>query len=307
MHITDGLPVQTGTGFTCINSLVKAGANIIAATTEGVYYSTDVGISWNATTLIGSTTYAGGLAANGSVACVGIASGLPTGIYRSQNAGVNWSQVSTIPDVISLAGDGVDHFYAGTFDDNYRSTNNGTQWNAVGPGIPAGSGGFCALAIGADVFIGNSSGVFHSDDHGASFTDVTAGLDPEQNHSVQGLAANEQFLFAGIHRNGIWRRPLSDFDITTSIAATNERVEMGAWPDPANDHITVSFDLSRSGAVQLALFDASGRLVRMLADARSPAGEQQRSLSVADIAPGQYVLRLSTASSIATRSLRIVR
>jgi hypothetical protein len=307
-HITDGLPVQSGTGFTCINALAKAGTNIIAATTAGVYYSTDLGLSWNATTLNGDGVYAGGLAANGAVACVGIASGAPTGIYRSTNSGATWQLVSNIPDVISIASDGVDHFYAGSFTENYRSTNNGSQWNPVGPGIPESTGGYCALALGADVFIGNSGGVWHSADHGASFATASDGLDPGMNRSVQGLAASDQFLFAGLHRNGIWRRPLSDFDITTSIANTaTEVTTLRAWPNPAMADITVAFTLRNAERVTLTLHDASGRMVRTWSDERMSAGEQKRSFAVDDIDAGRYVLQLATTNSVAVSSITIVR
>ena len=243
------------------------------------------------------------------MACVGISSGISTGIYRSQNSGVTWTLVSNIPDVITIASDGVDHFYAGTFDGNYRSTNNGSAWNTVGPGIPAGEGGFCALALGTHVFIGNSQGVFHSADHGASFTPASDGLDPIMNRSVQGLAASDEFIFAGIHRNGIWRRSLSDFDITTGIPDATPVVAgtLRAWPSPASAEVTVAYNMQRSGRVRFEVFDATGKSVLDPVWEIAIAGEQRRTIPVDALAPGLYVLRLSTPGGVISCPLSIAR
>lgn len=303
-HITDGLPDQDGSGFTCMNSLTMSGANVIAATTEGLYYSTDLGLTWNASNITGPITYAAGLAANGNAACVGISSGSPAGIYRSTNGGANWQQVSFYPDVLAIASDGVDHFYAGSFSQNYRSTDNGLSWNPVGPGIPGGSGGFCNVAIGAHVFVGNSTGVYHSDNYGGTFTDANIGLDPEMNRAVQGLAANDTYVFAGVHRNGIWRRPLIDFDITTAVTSiAPHEVILNVWPMPASSTVRISFALPKTSHVRLTVLDASGRSVRVLFDEDMPSGEQQLDVPVDEWPSGAYVLQLVTSNGRTSRAL----
>ena len=48
-----------------------------------------------------------------------------------------------------------------------------------------------------------------------------------------------------------------------------------AQPNPVNLVTTIRYDLAASGRVSLALYDAAGRLVRMLQDGILPAGRYQ--------------------------------
>jgi hypothetical protein len=209
-----------------------------------------------------------------------------------------------LPDVIALAADG-GFFYAGSFDQNYRSTNNGMTWNPVGPGIPAGSGGFCVIAIGADVFVGNSQGIYHSSDHGASFTDAGQGLNPYPNNAVQGFTANNEFIFAGLYRDAIWRRPLYEFNITTDAPMIDgdEGMVMRVAPNPVEDQLHVQISGSRYRATSLELFDLVGRVV--LAPVKLSAGTAETTIDLRAISTGAYVLRL--IESVSGRTIATVR
>ena len=90
-------------------------------------------------------------------------------------------------------------------------------------------------------------------------------------------------------------------------------LRLEAAPNPGNPHIHISFDLPRSAAVHLAIFDLAGRHVRTLLDGRVFAagpghvdwrGDDETSRSVA---AGVYVCRLSAAGDQVTRRLTLVR
>lgn len=49
-----------------------------------------------------------------------------------------------------------------------------------------------------------------------------------------------------------------------------------ASPNPVAEQMVIAFDLPEPSLVRAALYDASGRLVRMLADGPLPAGKHQR-------------------------------
>lgn len=261
-HITDGLPAQPGTGITCINSLVQAGSKTIAATTEGIYYSGDNGLTWDASNVTGSLVYASGLAANGHIVCAGITSfTLGSGMYRSTDNGVTFTKIIIIMDVISMAADGESYFYAGTYTGNYYSPDNGLSWYNVGPGIPLDDPGFCILAIGANVFIGNNHGIYFSDDHAASFTNASTGMDPYPNNSVQGLAADNTFIYAGTFLDAIWSRRLSDFGITTGISdAGIAQPHFNISPNPATIEITIS-GIKFNAGDEITIIDMLGKLI----------------------------------------------
>ena len=222
-HIFTGLPYQSGTGMLHISSLAKSGSKIVAGTGEGLYYSNNNGLTWNASNIIGDAD-ATGFAVNGNVVCAYILSfTITSGMYRSVNNGVTWSLVSTGPiDIVSMDAGGSNHMYAGGIaTDNWMSADNGVTWNPVGTGIPSGSGGFSVLAWENYVFFGNALGIFYSEDFGASFEDSSMGFDPYPNNAVQGLERDSTYIYAGFFRNAVWRRPLSDFGFISAVNVCN--------------------------------------------------------------------------------------
>jgi hypothetical protein len=79
-------------------------------------------------------------------------------------------------------------------------------------------------------------------------------------------------------------------------------------PNPARSGTTLRYGLASPARVRLALYDAAGRLVRMLADGPREAGEQAVRWDGRDdggraIAPGLYLARLSAGAQTITRRL----
>jgi photosystem II stability/assembly factor-like uncharacterized protein len=277
-HIIAGLPYTVFGNYECDFGLTKSGANILLATTNGIYYSTNNGLTWNASNLTGDRISAFSIAANGSVAVAGIVEGVfpfESGIFRSVNNGVTWTFVQRFfDDIISLASDGVNNFYAGGFFGNFRSSDNGLSWANIGTGIPLNTGGFAIKVIGTNnVFIGNNTGIYFSSNKGNTFIDASAGLDPEPNNTVQGIEANSTYLFAGLPGNGVWRRRLSDFGISVPVneqsvmmdqqnkLAGNFKNHLLIYPNPAIDKVIIEYEASQAGELQLVISDQLGRSV----------------------------------------------
>lgn len=85
-----------------------------------------------------------------------------------------------------------------------------------------------------------------------------------------------------------------------------------ATPNPLSERTLVAFDLPATTLVRAALFDASGRLVRTLADESLPGGKHQRAWDRLDesgraVASGIYFLRLDAGAHQATQKVVVVR
>lgn len=100
---------------------------------------------------------------------------------------------------------------------------------------------------------------------------------------------------------------------TLGVQGGNARVFFLAapQPNPARGGATLRYGLARAARVQLALYDAAGRLVRTLADGPRAAGEQAARWDSRDdsgrvVAPGLYLARLSSGSQTITRRLVVV-
>jgi photosystem II stability/assembly factor-like uncharacterized protein len=132
---TKGTPDALTAGAT---SMISDGVNIYAARgTAGVMRSTDDGLTWvEANTGLPGGRTASGLAVSGGTLFVGL--DFSGGLYASTDGGTSWMRSdSGMVDrsVLVVAGRG-DTVFAGTGDGHvYRSTNHGTFWTDVSPGV----------------------------------------------------------------------------------------------------------------------------------------------------------------------------
>lgn len=78
-------------------------------------------------------------------------------------------------------------------------------------------------------------------------------------------------------------------------------------PHPVRDAAQVSFMLPREMSARLELFDLHGRRVALLADGQYAGGRTVRPLDATPLAPGTYVLRLTTPTAIVQRMLMHLR
>jgi hypothetical protein len=78
-------------------------------------------------------------------------------------------------------------------------------------------------------------------------------------------------------------------------------------PNPARDMVEIGYRLTKGGEMELGLYDAQGRLVRMLEAGQRNAGEGVVRVSVADLPSGVYHYRLTSEGRSVSRMLRIVR
>ena len=83
-------------------------------------------------------------------------------------------------------------------------------------------------------------------------------------------------------------------------------------PNPARGATSLRFALPAAGHVTLALFDPSGRRVRMVRDARLEPGEYRESIHLCDdsgraLAPGLYLARLEAGGRTLSRRIVAVR
>lgn len=320
-HIIAGLPYTLFDNYECDFALTRSGNNILVATTNGIYYSTNNGLTWNASNLTGDRVSVFSLAANGNIVVAGVAQGVfpfQSGIYRSANNGVTWTFIqSFFDDIISLAGDGVNHFYAGGFFGNFRSANNGVSWNAIGTGIPPNTGGFAVKVIGVNnVFIGNNTGIYFSNNRGNSFVDAGAGLNPEPNNSVQGIEANSIYLFAGLNADGVWRRPLSDFGISAPLneqsgtlndqtkEQINVRNTLRVYPNPAKDRVNIQYETKVAGKVRLIITDEFGKVI-IQANEFLAAGVYTKGIDVKHFSPGIYIVQIISNGKASVEKLMI--
>jgi hypothetical protein len=223
-----------------IYSLAASGTNLFAGTGNGVYLSTDKGLSWKAvnTGLTYPTVQA--LAVIGANLFAGtVGGGGLGGLFFSTNNGTSWLNTNlTTKWVFSLQANGTGLF-VGTDDRVFHAISNGSSWAVantssgindarvlalMGENLYAATGymgifrstnnstswtkikndGAMDLAvIGTNIFVGMSGGmgVYRSTDSGGTWTQENVGLSVP---NVQVLAVSGKNLFAGTFGNGVY-------------------------------------------------------------------------------------------------------
>ncbi len=77
------------------------------------------------------------------------------------------------------------------------------------------------------------------------------------------------------------------------------------YPNPFKDNTTIEYDLPRVMNVHLALYDASGRLVKLLANGTMNAGVYHSTVKQNDLPQGIYFLRFTTEEKYTTKIVKL--
>ena len=78
-------------------------------------------------------------------------------------------------------------------------------------------------------------------------------------------------------------------------------------PNPVRTRTTVAFSVGAADYAELALFDATGRRVTIIASGTLGPGRQSATVDAAGLAAGVYVLRLQTAAGVRSQTMAVVR
>ena len=301
---------NTGLTNLSVYSLAANGASTFVGTGNGVFRASINSTSWTAV----NSGLPNNLQVN-SLVLIGsnIFAGTDNGVYRSSDNGSNWTAVNnglsnlTVCSLVVIE----NNIFAGTLGGGVLvSVNNGESWFDVNGGLT--NQNIRPLAvIENNIFAGTlGGGVFLSVNTATSWNAVNSGLN--QNAHIYSLVVRDGFVFAGTNGNGVWRRPLSEMGIITSVQLIHNQIPSAFaleqnYPNPFNPTTTIQFALPKKSRVTLKLFDITGREVVTLIDSESPAGEFKVLLGAGNLPSGVYFYRLETRDFVSTRKLTLLK
>jgi len=91
---------------------------------------------------------------------------------------------------------------------------------------------------------------------------------------------------------GIGQQPEQDF-------------HLNIFPNPARDHVNVSYSLAGSTAVDIELYDVLGNEVMKIENDFKTSGDYQTQVNVAGLSSGIYLLKLGTENQVSTKRILI--
>ncbi len=112
--------------------------------------------------------------------------------------------------------------------------------------------------------------------------------------TLEGYSVN----FFVLHEENIPEEP-------SAIRKHMRETKLKTFPNPAADELFVQYHLDNPGEVSFTLYDLQGRRVRSLPSQRMPQGMHTTSINLSGLAPGIYLLRMTTPAGILSR--RIVK
>ncbi len=286
----------TGNAGGWIGGIALSGTDLFAGADGGLFRSTDDGTSW---TLV-STQLQGDSTINElAIAGANFFARTSSGIFRSSDSGKSWSLANNgLPKdtmVIALTAIGTDLFAGTPYGGPFRSTDSGNHWSSANAGMTADSSSVSAFAsIGTNIFASTVAGVFRSTDQGdtwfnaghflsrmitVSGSNLFAGLDgvylstdsgtswsnTGYNQGMFALAVNQSYVFTGTYDIGVWRRPLSDFGIS-SVAQTPVAAQpaIQSFPNPFTQSTEITFTTQAAGYAEVSIVNALGAEVARL-------------------------------------------
>ena len=159
----------------------------------------------------------------------------------------------------------------------YISSDYGVTWTQTPTAIAAGRG---LHAEGGNVYLGCAGQVYSSSNDGTTWTDITGtGIGPLE--QITNFAVFQGDLYAGTG-TALYKTPIS-----TSINEIQAKSSYSVYPNPANEQLSISFDLKNSEVNSISLTDLNGRIVM---HEIIQANQQQITVSVSDLENGIYLL-----------------
>lgn len=310
--VNGGIPSTT-----IVRMVVKFGDKLFASTSNsGIYVSTDNATSWSQHNAGITGLVAGPL----MVANTDLYAGVLQKVYRYDAGAQSWVIASagiinnTISALVYLKEEsGAFNLFAGVSNSGknvYRSVDSGISWTSAYTGIPS-VPVVSMTSAGTAIFTGTDYGVSVSKDMGTNWADANEGfLNTSYGYCLS--AGNEDIYV--IQQAKVWRRPLSDFGLSTTSANPFELtsgigISLKNYPNPVGASTTISYALQQAGHVKLTIYDISGKAIVSITDELQQAGSYNQSFSppAAGLRPGVYFCRLHTGNAEETIKLVVTK
>jgi len=306
--------------------------NTMIAGSHRVYKSTNNGVTW--APVSGDLTSGPGAQVNyGTITTVAISAadttlyvaGTDDGhVWRSQNGGGAWEEITAgLPAayVTHVTADPLDPqtlyvTHSGFGEDQhdprvFRSTNRGSTWTSISGNLPDAPVNDLIVdpVATSTLYAGTDLGVFVTRNLGQTWT-ALGGYMPTQPVWDLELHQASRRLYAFTHGRSVWMLDLGTVPLAVPTSTSGSRLALSApSPNPSRAASRLEMTLATSAQVDVSVFDAAGRRIRLLAhgtlakgrheiawDARDERGSRARA--------GVYFVRASDGSE--TRTQRLV-
>jgi photosystem II stability/assembly factor-like uncharacterized protein len=297
--------VKKSSGITVGSTYIEAeGVNAVdsvlyAGTWSGIYRSTNSAESWQITNISGSSILAREFKKHGSVIVSARNSNNSPVAYKSADGGLNWSSMpinGNLYSAITFFSDGI-KLFAGTIHGVWLSTNNGANWEMRNQGLTGDPYSESILRVNGMLLTAVNNTVYSSTNDGLNWVNTGQGFPP--------LVTYRLFVNGGkilvTTSNGLYQRNLSEItglEHVSGIIPGDFSLSQN-YPNPFNPSTKIRFSIPASAnslAVNISVYDISGKILKVLVDSNLEYGIYQAGFDASGLASGIYFYRLSVSS-----------
>ncbi len=201
-------------------------------------------------------------------------------------------------DIVLFAG------FNGTNRRSLNATAATPTFTALGSIIPGSQPGCFDGIIDRDdaniIVVGTSEGVFVTENGGASWENASSGFEGTPVFEVrQSWRTFEEGnnrpgeIYIGTFGRGIWKtEAYLGLGNNGNINNTSLEAKLITYPNPSNANTTLSFELNKSGSVEISVYSITGRLVKQIKKVNMASGENEVSIDSEDLPKGTYIIKL---------------
>jgi hypothetical protein len=91
--------------------------------------------------------------------------------------------------------------------------------------------------------------------------------------------------------------------IPTAVENKDQVVEFNVFPNPAKEHLTISFNLKQSAEISIQLISLNGKKVGVIPTNKYAIGNHQKHLDVSKLSTGIYFLQMNTGKNVITKKI----
>jgi hypothetical protein len=205
----------------------------------------------------------------------------------------------------------------------FYSADGGTTWQKVAGNLEQaanGSGNGPSIRWASILPVSDGTVYIVSTSIGVFATDTLMGLNTVWVNQASATIGNEVcdmtdtrvsdgLVVIATHAKGIFSTNITSVNdiVTVREQPAALRLQTSIYPNPANEEVSVKFELSANSEMEILLLDELGRMVRVISKGKRMKGEYTETVSLSGLATGMYYVSLRAGEMRETKPLVIAK
>ena len=228
-------------------------------------------------------------------------------VLLSSDDGASWreGQLPTTEDVVFVKRMPWGALIAAVYNTGlFVSSDDGATWSLLTAHLASTYPGDLLFAAGKLYYASYGAGVETSTDRGATWTTMNEGLTNKRMSAL--LRSRDGYLYASSQGAGVFRSATQIVGVEYATPAADGLTLLGSWPQPFTSDGTIRFFSDVHDNASLQVFDATGRSVLERSEPMK-AGENFFIVESSRLAPGMYQFRITAGGASASGRFVVVR